>query len=271
MARLPYFAFWADDFIAGTLGMPDAEVGVYIKLLAGAWAKDGISDAEARSVSRDDRVIDNVLRDKFTECEDGRFRNEKLESVRDTQAKRQQSGSKGGSKTASKPQANGVANDAAKVKHHNQIQTHIQSTYPEPNPNPKKDSNGGTSTAAASPLAREWFDEFWEVVHLKKGKDAAFKAFGRAVKRKATDSGQTQRSAASWIVRAMTEFAASPEADPPDRTPIHPATWLNQGRFDDDRSTWHRRAGPTQQSDKTERNAAKLLAYEQRKNREVIQ
>lgn len=87
-------------------------------------------------------------------------------------------------------------------------------------------------------MARDWFADFWKVCHTKTGKQKATEAFARAIKRKAKDDGVPAIVAKAEIVNAMIEFAASPQALPNDRTPIHPTTWLNQGRFDDDRSTW---------------------------------
>jgi len=73
------------------------------------------------------------------------------------------------------------------------------------------------------------FDRFWSVVHHKVGKGHARKAFQRAVK------GGTP---AEVIIAAMTEFAQTPDASPRDRTPIHPTTWINAERWDDDRGAW---------------------------------
>jgi len=101
-----------------------------------------------------------------------------------------------------------------------------------------------SKAASTSSMAREWFSEFWSVVHVRIGKQKAFEAFGRAVKRKSSDEKLTQREAKDAIVEAMTAFAKSPEAKPADRTPIHPTTWLNQGRYDDDRSVWAHNSKP---------------------------
>jgi len=37
----------------------------------------------------------------------------------------------------------------------------------------------------------------------------------------------------------MAAFAKTPRANATDHTPIHPATWLNQGCYDDDPATWN--------------------------------
>ena len=84
------------------------------------------------------------------------------------------------------------------------------------------------------------FRDFWNSVHTKVGKAAAQKAFTKAVSRVAKERGIDLDDAAGMITRAMTEFAATPSANPSDRTPIHPSTWLNQGRYDDDPDAWRR-------------------------------
>lgn len=83
------------------------------------------------------------------------------------------------------------------------------------------------------------FDRFWAVVHQKKGIEVARRAFAKAVKR--LKAQRPDRDPVAFLVERMTAFAASPEARPTDHSPIHPATWLNQGRYDDDPATWQER------------------------------
>lgn len=86
------------------------------------------------------------------------------------------------------------------------------------------------------------FDGWWEIVHAKIGRGAALKAYNAAVKRLAIKHDDPH----AFLLDRMKAFAASPNARPPDRTPIHPATWLNHDRFDDDPATWNHtpRAAP---------------------------
>lgn len=83
------------------------------------------------------------------------------------------------------------------------------------------------------------FDAWWEVVHQKTGRGAAEPAYEKAVKR-LRDAGRTDPH--EYLLDRMLAFARSPNAKPPDRTPIHPATWLNQARYDDDPATWNHTA-----------------------------
>ncbi len=87
-------------------------------------------------------------------------------------------------------------------------------------------------------LHQNAFDDFWKMVHKRVGKQAAKRAFEKAVALVATDRNISKDEAATAIIKAMRVFATSPASRPADHTPIHPATWLNQGRYDDDQSEW---------------------------------
>lgn len=107
-----------------------------------------------------------------------------------------------------------------------------------------------TETNTASPPSGDGaFDRFWESVHVKTGKSDAKRAFYRAVKQKAKQM-LSRSDAVEFIIDAMKEFATTPQANPPDRSPIHPSTWLNQGRYDDDRSLWRRSRNETQKKER---------------------
>ena len=82
------------------------------------------------------------------------------------------------------------------------------------------------------------FAAFWAVVHCKTAKDAARKAYHPAVRRVAAERECSLDEAAEYIRERMTAFAKTPSARPKDRSPVHPATWLNGGRYDDDPAAW---------------------------------
>ena len=92
---------------------------------------------------------------------------------------------------------------------------------PDPTPTPLKDSS---SLADASDAAPDLFAEFWTAYPRKVGKDAARKSWAKAVK----------RADPQHIIAAALRFRRDPNL-PADRGFIpHPATWLNQGRWDDE-------------------------------------
>lgn len=88
------------------------------------------------------------------------------------------------------------------------------------------------------------FEQFWESVHIKTGKRDAEKSHARAVKAVAVERKIPPQEAAAYILDRMQAFAKSPRAHPKDISPIHPSTWLNQGRYDDDPETWQARPTP---------------------------
>ncbi len=85
---------------------------------------------------------------------------------------------------------------------------------------------------ANTPWRERTFDEFWAAVWLKTGKDAAWNAWERKI--------QSEEHAAKVISAAIAQgadlLAAAEERARRDNSkprPLHPATWLNQGRYDD--------------------------------------
>lgn len=80
------------------------------------------------------------------------------------------------------------------------------------------------------------FDEFWLSYPRKVSKEAAAHAFGRAVERICIEQGVTPQQARASLVASAREFAPSPKAR--GQFCPYPATWLNQGRWADDRSEW---------------------------------
>ena len=82
----PAFQFYADDFLAGTMDMDQAEVGAYIRLLCVQWNR-GSLPVEPSRVARlaGGSVSDHVL-GKFPTCDDGLRRNRRLEVEREKQA-----------------------------------------------------------------------------------------------------------------------------------------------------------------------------------------
>lgn len=87
------------------------------------------------------------------------------------------------------------------------------------------------------------FDAWWLLVHCKTGKEAARRAYDGAVAK--IRMVEPEKEPHAYLCERMAAFAKTPSANPTDRTPIHPATWLNQGRYADDPATWHQRGSPS--------------------------
>ena len=92
----------------------------------------------------------------------------------------------------------------------------------------------GYAADAASPKASELFEEFWLAYpkEHRTNKVAARAKFEKAIR--STD--------ARTIIEAVRAFADSPKGR--SRFVPHPATWLNQERWNDDRAAWQRGDDP---------------------------
>ena len=101
------------------------------------------------------------------------------------------------------------------------------------------------------------FDAFWRVTHRKVGKIPAKKAFSAAVDRVRQEHDCTTELAAGLLTEAMTAFAASSQAADDIKGNIHPSTWLNEGRYDDDRATWSK-SGELNYEEKRQRSLQQM-------------
>jgi len=101
------------------------------------------------------------------------------------------------------------------------------------------DSPNGESIPSKSPKGTypKSFEAFWALYPLKVGKEAALRAWTRAGER-LRKSGFSSQEAVGRMFLAVEEFARSPVGRG-DFCP-HPSVWLNQGRYDDDRSAWQK-------------------------------
>jgi hypothetical protein len=97
----------------------------------------------------------------------------------------------------------------------------------------------GTSTTAKKSKAETYstaFLDWWAVYPRKVAKRDAQPAFDRAIKRIVKD--HTSKAAAiTWLLEVTTVFGKSPSGNKGEYTP-HPATWLNEGRYEDDQAEW---------------------------------
>ncbi|MFT4288143.1 helix-turn-helix domain-containing protein [Nocardioides sp.] len=90
-------------------------------------------------------------------------------------------------------------------------------------PEPSGDPNGSPVRATAADMTAEAFDEFWSAYPRRTGKASARKAFAKAA---------AKVDAWGIIVRAARRMADDPNLPDAQFVP-HPATWLNQERWDD--------------------------------------
>lgn len=254
MARKsPAFSFYPDSWRGGVALMSPLERAAYIDLLSITWLHGGITRQQAYRVCMDidQESVDAVLESKFECGKDGLFRNLRLEEERGKQQKRSENGKQGGrpkKQMESKAKANPEANEKLNESKTESKTKHSDSDSDSDSVSETVSDSGSETNTASPPGGDGRFDRFWETVHHKVGKQAARREFDRAVKRKAKQM-LSPADAAEFIIDAMGEFARSPAARPRDHTPIHPATWLSQGRYDDDRSAWHRQQTETRKKE----------------------
>jgi len=106
------------------------------------------------------------------------------------------------------------------------------------------DTDTDTNTNTKAPHARipsaidRGFGEFWERVHRKEGKGAAKSAYAKAIARVQQERDWNVPQAITYLNERMTQFASSPQSRDEVKGTLHPATWLNQARYDDDADIW---------------------------------
>lgn len=87
MSKSPAFQFYAGDFLVGTMGMADDEVGIYIKMLAFQWERGSLPNCPKtiRKMINSKRIPNENVLEKFQVCDDGTLKNGRLEAEREKQ------------------------------------------------------------------------------------------------------------------------------------------------------------------------------------------
>jgi hypothetical protein len=87
----------------------------------------------------------------------------------------------------------------------------------------------------------ETFERWYAIYPVKVGKEGASAAFGRAMKRIQGMKAMEFDEALDWLCSVTDTFASSPKGR--GEYVKHPATWLNEGHYDDDQKQWNRVGG----------------------------
>jgi len=90
---------------------------------------------------------------------------------------------------------------------------------------PEEEEPDGSSNPIVPSSKSDGFDAFWKAYPRRVGKEAARKAWAVCLK----------RGVKSWHIIEGAQWLAAHPPDDPKYIP-HPATWLNQGRYDDERT-----------------------------------
>ena len=252
----PYFAFYASDFVSGTHYLTMSAVGCYVRLLCHQWQTGSVPRDKlllARICGCSQKEFDAAwqeIQDKFEaiEVEGNRIGNLRLEAER--QRTMEKSRKARDSANARWQDANASKSHDNRITDRNAIHNHNQNQNQNQSKNQSKSPNSIRSKTGRREANDKAFADFWSVVHKRIGKRAASTAFVRAVASVCEDVGCNADKARTAIVDAMRAFADSPASRPKDHSPIHPATWLNQGRYDDDRSHWSNDADEGSVADK---------------------
>ncbi len=113
----------------------------------------------------------------------------------------------------------------------------------------------------------EYFAIWWKVYPRKVGKKAARASWNRAIKTIAVERNCLVGLAVKDLQEAVEAFAASTLGKDPQFCP-HPTTWLNAGRYDDDRAEWDRTSEGDKPASPTVDVAARLAEGAAMKARE---
>lgn len=224
------------DPVAALEGMSNLtleECGAYNKVLDLIYARDGAVDDDDRFIAgwlRCDvrvwrRIRARLIDLKKLYVDAGSLRNSRADREVDRGLSMVASASEAGKASARKREAD-------KSKDKNLAETPVASTASTnstPTTTASSSSLRSDESRARKNVPREtsdWpadaFDQFWRKYPHKVGKQAALKAFAAA-----------KRTGVPWA-RVMFALDRYIIEKPPDRAWCNPATWLNQGRWDDE-------------------------------------
>lgn len=116
-----------------------------------------------------------------------------------------------------------------------EIQEGATCGWPKQNPRKQRRSVVSLNVSICSDLSLPIYEKY----PRKVSKAKALTAISKAIARVSQEKHCSDAEAAKLIYEAVAEFAQSPAGQRGLYTP-HPATWMNQDRFFDDRGEWYR-------------------------------
>jgi uncharacterized protein YdaU (DUF1376 family) len=228
-----WMPLYIGDYLADTMHLNAAQHGAYLLLLMHQWRTGPLvdDDAQLATIARCDlalwrRAVGPVVRRFFDPTPEGlaqkRLATERLNAMA-LSAKLSDAGKTAAAKRWNKD-ANGIAN--ASKKDANGITNAYDTQYPSdtPSPSPSQKEERETSSLSSNlvpkALIDAQFDEFWKSYPRKTAKDSAKKAFVAALKRTPHTEILAGVKRGQW--------------NPDPRFIPYAATWLNQGRWQDE-------------------------------------
>lgn len=215
-----WFPLYVGDYLADTAHLTTEGHGAYLLLLMHQWRTGAIPEdagEQARIVRLSGkawRALSPSVLAFFSPTETG-FKQARLERVRDEQFKKIQRLSDAGRKAGKASAAQRSFNDRSTV---------VQPSFNHPEPEPEREDTSLRSVSlprGKRAVSHSNFPDFWAAYPRKVGRGAAEKAFAAAIAK-----GATVADIAAGLNRQVWP-------DDPRFVP-HPATWLNQGRWQDD-------------------------------------
>lgn len=220
-----HIAFYPSDWLAGTRGLSDAETGVYITLIARMYEMAGPIERDDNRLSRlcgsksktsFVKALEYLISEGKIVVVDGGLFNERVQKeIEKTTNKSAKAAAAAQSRWDRKTNKNNVGTHAnASPKH---MPQRCQS---EPEPDIREDTNV-SSKKITEP---DGFDDFWVLWPNKVSKQRARKAW----KRLSVDARRAAYRAVrdGWFERWR--------SSKPDANPIHPSTFLNDRRWEDE-------------------------------------
>ena len=111
------------------------------------------------------------------------------------------------------------------------------SSSPSPSPTTSTPKERHSSSTRVEGVSAADVEAVYNLYPRKVGKGDALKASGKAIQ---AIKARGEADPVGWLKAKVKTFAESPAGQAGKFTP-HPATWFNQGRFDDDPAEWRRR------------------------------
>ena len=247
--RHSYVRFFASDWIAGTARMTPMQELVYLRICCVIWDKAApCPEAELPlmlgSIDGWDVIVENLVAAGKLEVVEGGIVNARAmeEAMISLELwERKSAGGRRGARAVNKQRRNDVIDDVDDVD--DVVEECGKRDTPDDTPDDTLDetavdtpdeTGGGVSThnqnqnqnhnqsySSSNTRGREaMFDQFWEAYPHKVGKKAARKSFDTAIK---TTDIET-------MLTAVRRYISN---KPADRQFCNPATWLNQGRWED--------------------------------------
>lgn len=220
MSALPWMPLHVPDYLADTAHLGALESGAYLHLIFHLWQTGTLPD-DGKELARIAKVsahswkkLSPVLQKFF---HDG-WKHKRVEKER---AKALEISSKRKA-AAEQMHRKRAANAPANAE---QVQTHLH-LHPQEQKKEEKKEPALRAVAVSHETKSDWpadaFDQFYKRYPHKVGKGAAVRAFDKA-----------RRSGAPWQ-KITTSLERYIREKPPDRAWCNPATWLNEGRWDDE-------------------------------------